>query len=72
MPAKITVEEAAAQLRLQVRSLRGWIRAGKIPAVRVGKRYLLDQADVDRVLREGTRRPAPLTSSGGDQTTEAE
>ena len=46
----LTTEEAAQKLRLSAGTVQKWINAGRLPAVFVGRRYLIRVADVDRVL----------------------
>lgn len=50
-PEYLTIPEAAAQLRIAVPTLRTWIAQGTINSVRPGRRHLIAQADVDRLLR---------------------
>ncbi|HEX5597208.1 MAG TPA: helix-turn-helix domain-containing protein [Micromonosporaceae bacterium] len=42
-----TVEEIAERLGLHVRTVRGYIRDGRLKAVRIGKQYRIAQADLD-------------------------
>jgi len=41
-----SVEQVAEQLGLHVRTVRGYIRAGRLKAVRIGKQYRIAQADL--------------------------
>ncbi|MFG2052456.1 helix-turn-helix domain-containing protein [Micromonospora sp. NPDC048930] len=50
-----SVEQVAELLGLHVRTVRGYIRAGRLPAVRIGKQYRIARADLDAL----TGRPAP-------------
>jgi excisionase family DNA binding protein len=50
-----SVEEVAERLGLHVRTVRGYIRSGRLKAVRIGKQYRISPAD----LEELTGRPAP-------------
>lgn len=50
-----SVEQVAERLGLHVRTVRGYIRDGRLKAVRIGKQYRVAPADLD-VL---TGRPAP-------------
>jgi excisionase family DNA binding protein len=49
-----SVEEVAERLGLHVRTVRGYIRSGRLKAVRIGKQYRISPAD----LGELTGRPA--------------
>ncbi len=56
----ITPAAAATILRLQVRTLRGWVRAGKLPGWRIGTRVLVSEADVRACIRPVPLRPRPV------------
>jgi excisionase family DNA binding protein len=43
----LSVEQVAGRLGLHVRTVRGYIRAGRLPAVRIGKQYRVTAADLD-------------------------
>jgi excisionase family DNA binding protein len=48
----VSVEEAAAYLGLNVRTIRRYIADGKLPAYRVGTTLIrVDQADVDALIQ---------------------
>ncbi|WBC15983.1 helix-turn-helix domain-containing protein [Micromonospora sp. WMMA1998] len=49
-----SVEQVAELLGLHVRTVRGYIRAGRLRAVRIGKQYRIARADLDTL----TGRPA--------------
>jgi len=50
-----SVEEVAALLGLHVRTVRGYIRDGRLTAARIGKQYRIARADLEAL----TGRPAP-------------
>ncbi|NVI88759.1 helix-turn-helix domain-containing protein [Actinomadura sp. BRA 177] len=50
-----SVEEVADLLGLHVRTVRGYIRDGRLKAVRIGKQYRITRADLAAL----TGRPAP-------------
>ncbi|MDL4776555.1 helix-turn-helix domain-containing protein [Actinomadura xylanilytica] len=52
-----SVEQVAELLGLHVRTVRGYIRAGRLKAVRIGKQYRIARADLDELT--GRPRPAP-------------
>ncbi|KHL15065.1 UNVERIFIED_CONTAM: hypothetical protein LK11_22760 [Mumia flava] len=57
-----STDEVAALLDLHVRTVRGYVRDGRLPAVRIGKQYRIAHADV--VALTGGRLPpgsAPRT-----------
>ncbi|MGW2664680.1 helix-turn-helix domain-containing protein [Nocardia tengchongensis] len=50
-----SVEEVAERLGLHVRTVRGYVRDGKLPATRIGKQYRITRADLEAF----TGLPAP-------------
>ncbi|MET7806266.1 helix-turn-helix domain-containing protein [Micromonospora chersina] len=54
-----SVEQVAELLGLHVRTVRGYIRAGRLRAVRIGKQYRIARADLDAL----TGRPAPAAGA---------
>ncbi|MEV4754920.1 helix-turn-helix domain-containing protein [Micromonospora sp. NPDC049559] len=50
-----SVEQVAERLGLHVRTVRGYIRGGRLRAVRIGKQYRIARADLDAL----TGRPPP-------------
>ncbi|MEU6075006.1 helix-turn-helix domain-containing protein [Micromonospora sp. NPDC047074] len=56
-----SVEQVAERLGLHVRTVRGYIRSGRLPAVRIGKQYRIARADLDAL----TGRPRPARPAGG-------
>ncbi|MEU8263909.1 helix-turn-helix domain-containing protein [Micromonospora sp. NPDC048999] len=55
-----SVEQVAELLGLHVRTVRGYIRAGRLRAVRIGKQYRIARADLDAL----TGHPEPAPSAG--------
>ncbi len=55
----MTPQEVSEYLRVGVRTVYGWIKAGELPAIRLGKTYRIEQADFERFLRrrKTVRRP---------------
>src|ERR1700728_4801946 len=61
----LTVAEVAELLKLNQQTVRNWIDAGSLPAIRVGRRVRIKRADLDRILENGYRGrapPVPVTS----------
>jgi excisionase family DNA binding protein len=64
----LTVNEIAEHLKLNPQTIRNWIDAGSLPAVRVGRRVRIRRADLDRLLAQGTTataQPQPATATTG-------
>ncbi|MEO3775474.1 helix-turn-helix domain-containing protein [Micromonospora sp. B11E3] len=57
-----SVEQVAELLGLHVRTVRGYIRAGRLRAVRIGKQYRIARADLD-ALTGRAAQPAPVRSA---------
>lgn len=45
-----SVEEVATRLGLHVRTVRGYVRDGRLKAVRIGKQYRIAQEDLEALL----------------------
>lgn len=56
-----SVEQVAERLGLHVRTVRGYIRSGRLRAVRIGKQYRIARADLDAL----TGRAAPTRPAAG-------
>lgn len=54
----LSVEEAAALLHLNVKRVQSLARAGKLPAVRVGRKWLFPREELERMLRTRHEPPA--------------
>lgn len=59
-----SVEEVADLLGLHVRTVRGYIRAGRLEAVRIGKQYRIPAAALE-ALTGGPRPPGGGPGGGG-------
>jgi excisionase family DNA binding protein len=64
-----SVEEAAAKLKLAPKTLRDWLRTGKLPAVKLGKRWLIRERDLEAAieahLRHASASPERTDGAGG-------
>ena len=52
----ISVAEAAKYLGVQKSTIYSWAWRRKIPSVKMGRRLLFDQEDLDRTIEAGKRR----------------
>jgi excisionase family DNA binding protein len=50
LPKLLTVEQTAEWLNQSTQAVRNWIKRGRLKARRIGRRYLIDPADVLSVL----------------------
>ncbi|SCG67671.1 helix-turn-helix domain-containing protein [Micromonospora halophytica] len=57
-----SVEQVADLLDLHVRTVRGYIRSGRLRAVRIGKQYRIAPADLDALLGRTQPPPGPVTT----------
>ena len=53
----LTVAEVAEALRIKPATVRSWLLRGKINSYRVGRAVRIEEAEIERLLKEG-RRPA--------------
>lgn len=51
----LTVEEAAKYFGVQKSTIYSWAWRRKIPSVKMGRRLLFDQEDLDRIIEAGKR-----------------
>ncbi|TDD00012.1 DNA-binding protein [Nonomuraea deserti] len=54
-----TVEQVAAQLGLHVKTVRNYVRDGRLPAVRIGKQYRIAKEDLAAFTGLPVATPAP-------------
>lgn len=61
----LTVAEVAELLKLNQQTVRNWIDAGSLPAVRIGRRVRIKREDLQQILDSGYRagqQPPPVSS----------
>jgi excisionase family DNA binding protein len=79
----LTVAEVATTLKLNQQTVRNWIDAGTLPALRVGRRVRIKRSDFERLLeqsyggspdRQSDTRPDPTGDDfwGGEPVGRAE
>lgn len=64
-----STEEVADLLGLHVRTVRGYVRDGRLPATRIGKQYRIARDDLDDFT--GTRDGQPADDAGEPPRAEA-
>lgn len=55
-----SAEEVADKLGLHVRTVRGYVRDGRLKAVRIGKQYRIAQEDLEELLGAPVAEGAPV------------
>jgi len=62
----LTIEEVAEFLRVKKTTVQRWCREGQMTHTKVGKRYLIDRADLEKWLKKRTKREAWRQRGGRD------
>jgi len=57
----LTVSQAAEDLRASTHTIRNWIPSERLAAVRIGNRFLIPRAEVERLLGDA-RSAGPVES----------
>jgi excisionase family DNA binding protein len=70
MKALKSVEETAELLGLSVWTVRAYIRDGKLRPVRLGRRVLLAENELERLVAEGQEQTNAYPNHGGNATEE--
>ncbi len=60
----LLLEEVAQEMRTTVWAVRAWIKAGKLPALRPGKRLLVRRTDVTKMMGAVVVHPANNNATG--------
>ena len=55
----LTVPEAAKRANRDPETIRRWIRAGRLPARKVGTQHVIEEADLDLLVRRPDSLPVP-------------
>lgn len=50
MPGLLTPEEAAKRLRLSRRTVIGWLQQGRLPGIKIGNRWRVQETDAARAV----------------------
>lgn len=48
----MTVQETAKYLKVDTETVRRWLREGKIPGSKVGRKWLISKLDIDAMLKK--------------------
>ncbi|MGI8656854.1 MAG: helix-turn-helix domain-containing protein [Pyrinomonadaceae bacterium] len=67
----ITTADAAARLGLTVRAVQKMIEAGRLPAQKVGRDYLIAPASLDSIPKQAAGRPPGKVSTVNKAATNA-
>ncbi len=65
----LTVAEVAATLKLNQQTVRNWIDAGTLKALRVGRRVRIKRSDFERLLEDSYSGTTPRQQPGGSELT---
>ena len=65
MEALMTIEKAAEVLGISAWTVRRYIGTGKMRPVRIGRRVLLEEQELRRIVEEGRNQPV-LSPKAGD------
>ncbi len=60
----MTVADVAALLKLNQQTVRNWIDAGTMPAVRIGRRVRIKRSDFDAVVEANYSGPTTAPAAG--------
>jgi excisionase family DNA binding protein len=63
-PEYLKVEEVAARLRVQERTVRDWILRGELEAYKIGKEWRIRRDDLERAI-QSRRVSAQAVPTGG-------
>ena len=62
--ASSNIQEAAQRLAISPLTLRAWIRQRRLPHVKLGRRVLLDSADVERFINANKVKAVSVDGKG--------
>jgi excisionase family DNA binding protein len=49
-----TVDEAESILKVKARTIRAYIKAGKLKASKIGRSYVIQRADLEQFIKENS------------------
>jgi excisionase family DNA binding protein len=57
----LTIEEATSRLKITVKTMREWLRTGKLPGVKTGKYWRVREQDIEAFVKSRLRlAPEPI------------
>lgn len=68
----MSIDQVAAQLGLHVRTVRRYVRNGRLSAVRIGKQYRVSREALDALTGRSAPTPATAAPAGGSSPRHAE
>jgi excisionase family DNA binding protein len=66
----LTLDEAAARLKLARKTVRDWVRAGKLPGFKLGRVWRVKASAVEQAIAAAEARqprPVPVPDAGDDE-----
>lgn len=65
MPRMLTVEEAAHRLRVKPITMREYLRKGRVPGRKIGKKWLIVETDLESFILSDSPSRSTRTSARG-------
>ena len=63
----VNIEDVAEHLSMREDTVRTWVREGKLPCIKVGKRYKFKLSEIDEHLRNAALSNADKSNDGDDE-----
>jgi excisionase family DNA binding protein len=67
----LTIEEAAEELRVQPKTVREWLRTGRLEGIKAGRLWRIRREEWERFLKASTTRRKEPTPADHQPTEEA-
>jgi excisionase family DNA binding protein len=68
----LTIEEAAEELKVQPKTVREWLRTGRLEGIKAGRLWRIRREEWERFLAESTTKRKNLTDEDLDDIAAAE
>jgi excisionase family DNA binding protein len=63
----LTLDEAAARAKVAVKTMREWLRTGKLKGIKAGHLWRVRAADLERFFEESAKRPVLVPEDQDDR-----
>ncbi len=64
----LTLEEVAKRLKVHIATAQRYVREGLLPAAKLGKRYWIEESEIDQLLRRNLQIAGALAVSAAELT----